>query len=60
MCPHCGSDNVLIHSDPYDFGMDPETGYVDAGYRESYICQQCGMKGDDVEGDLDLEGVIRG
>lgn len=51
-CPKCQSSDILIHSESYDFGMDPETGYIDAGESSSYQCLACGHTGNDVEGDL--------
>lgn len=54
MCPQCASDDVRITGWPFDFGVDPETGYHDAGESATFECLRCGCTGD-VEGDLVME-----
>ncbi len=41
-CPDCGSTD--FRAEEYDFGMDRETGYRDAGVRG--ICCACGCNAD--------------
>src|SRR5262249_21938929 len=44
-CPECaGSELVAL---PFDFGMDPESGYHDAG--ERFLCRACGATGEAAE-----------
>ena len=39
-CANCGSDDVDLV--PFDFGIDPETGYRDTG--DLIKCHTCGAK----------------
>ena len=41
-CPECGSPEFSTL--PYDFGIDRETGYRDAGVRAK--CRKCGHEAD--------------
>jgi len=41
-CPECGS--VDFETWAYDYGIDPETGYIDAGVRAK--CLECGHEAD--------------
>jgi hypothetical protein len=47
-CPECGSTDFDIRA--YDFGMDQETGYRDAGERAT--CLDCGFSGE-LRGDFE-------
>jgi hypothetical protein len=42
MCPECGSSHVRVT--PYDYGVNQDTGYHDAG--ERFACLDCGAAGD--------------
>ena len=44
-CPECDSTDLVCL--PYDFGVEIETGYQDAG--ERFRCQACGAQGDAAE-----------
>lgn len=41
-CPQCGSEDFEAWG--YDYGQDPETGYVDSGVRAR--CRTCGHEAD--------------
>ena len=43
-CPECGG---TVIAKPYDFGVDPDTGYHDEGCR--FHCLDCGAEGDEDE-----------
>lgn len=47
MCPECGSTEIRAFS--FDFGVDRETGYHDAG--EGFECLDCGARGDAEDAD---------
>ena len=38
LCNHCGSANTSV--EPFDLGIEPDTGYHDAG--NVITCQDCG------------------
>ena len=42
-CPECGRSDLDMTFHRYDFGRDPETGYVDAG--TAFVCP-CGATGE--------------
>lgn len=48
-CPYCKSQSVtVISSEPFDFGVDPATGYHDCGEVGEWRCVTCGKSGDDI------------